>query len=107
MQKARDQILKSLKIRVISHSLPSHIPEQVKPCMLSYIKLSLNRFPAHPALFLHVKNTFASENDPVDSEILEVQAVDPPASRSWFMDNDTVLEGSSRHSNDYHPPNYP
>jgi len=25
-------------------------------------------------------------------QILEVQAVDPPASRSWFMDDDTVLE---------------
>ncbi|PVG00345.1 hypothetical protein CPB86DRAFT_729439 [Serendipita vermifera] len=42
-----------------------------------------------PSLFLPVQQI---DNQEETTSILELQAVDPPASRSWFMDNDTVLE---------------
>ena len=48
---------------------------------------------AHPSLFVYIKAPVTSESDHDRSEILEVQAVDPPACRSWFMDDDRVLEG--------------
>ncbi|KAG8803396.1 hypothetical protein FRC16_005593 [Serendipita sp. 398] len=55
---------------------------------LSFLKLPHPRTDL-PALFL----PFSSESS-VDREeqILEVQAVNPPASRSWFTDDNTVLE---------------
>jgi ribonuclease H2 subunit B len=51
---------------------------------------SLTRPLGHPVLFLPFKSEDA-ENTAI-TQILEVQAVDPPASRSWFMDDDIILE---------------
>jgi Ydr279p protein triple barrel domain len=51
---------------------------------------SLTRPLGHPALFLPFKDEGA-ENI-ATTQILEAQAVDPPASRSWFMDDDIILE---------------
>jgi hypothetical protein len=51
---------------------------------------SLTRSLGYPALFLPFKND--DPENTTTTQILEVQAVDPPASRSWFMDDDIVLE---------------
>lgn len=57
---------------------------------LSFLTLPHPR-TSHPTLFIHVKDSSSSSDGNGSSQILEVQAVDPPAPRSWFID-DAVLE---------------
>lgn len=78
--------------RLTSRSSPCLIREQVNHRRIrtefAYI-FSLGL----PALFLpsYVRGDLLTPRD--TTQILEIQAVDPPASRSWFLDNDSIVEG--------------
>jgi len=50
---------------------------------------------AIPTLFLPYLSPGSEDDSSARHEILEVQSVDPTASRSWFMEDDTILEGES------------
>lgn len=50
---------------------------------------------AIPTLFLPYVSPGSEDVSSARHEILEIQSVDPTASRSWFMEDDTIVEGES------------